>query len=66
MTCIMDERCAVLERFGATFYANIEDCPDILKSLKEGIKIGRKYESLLKKMEDYAPKGYVDMWLDSL
>ena len=66
MTCTMDERCAVLERFGATFYANIEDCPDIPKSLKEGIGIGRKYESLLKKMEDYAPEGYVDRWLDSL
>ena len=66
MTCTMDERCAVLERFGAKFYANVEDCPDIPKSLEEGIGIGRKYESLLKKMEDYAPEGYVDRWLDSL
>ena len=60
MACTMDERCAMLERFGATFYANIEDCPDIPKSLEEGIRIGRKHESLLKKMEDYAPEGYVD------
>ena len=66
MTCTMDERCAMLERFGATFYANIEDCPDVPKSLEEGIGIGRKHESLLKKMEDYAPEGYVDRWLDSL
>ena len=66
MTCTMDERCAVLERFGAMFYANIEDCPDVPKSLEEGIGIGRKYESLLKKMEDYTPGGYVDRWLDSL
>jgi hypothetical protein len=55
-----------LEQFRVTFYANIEDCLDVLKSLKEGIGIGRKHESLLKKMEDYAPKGYVDRWLDSL
>jgi hypothetical protein len=66
MACTVDERCAMLERFGATFYADVEECPDVPKSLEEGIEMGRQYEGLLKKMEDDAPGGYLDMWLVSL
>jgi hypothetical protein len=66
MAFTMDERCAVLERFGATFYSNVEECADVPKSLAEGIEIGRQCECLLKKMEDDAPGGYLDRWLDGL
>jgi hypothetical protein len=66
MASTMDERCAVLERFGATFYADVEECPDVPKSLEGGIEMGRQYEALLKRMEDDAPGGYLDMWLDGL
>jgi hypothetical protein len=66
MACTMDERCAVLERLGAIFYANVEECPDVPKSLEEGTEIGRRYECLLKNMEDDSPGGYLDRWLDSL
>ena len=33
---MMDERCAVLKEMGGTFYALVEDCPDIAKSLEDG------------------------------
>jgi hypothetical protein len=53
----MDERCEVLKDFGATFYEKVEDCEDIAKTLQEGIQKGKRYEELLKKMEDIK---YVD------
>ncbi|KAI9870061.1 MAG: hypothetical protein M1830_004733 [Pleopsidium flavum] len=60
MALTMDERCEVLKDFGATFYENVEDCKDIAKTLQEGIQEGKRYEELLKKMEDMK---YVDKWL---
>ena len=60
MALTMDERCEVLKGFGATFYEKVEDCEDIAKTLQEGIRKGRRYEELLKKMEDMK---YVDRWL---
>lgn len=60
MALTMDERCEVLKSFGATFYEKVEDCEDIAKTLQEGIRKGRRYEELLKKMEDMK---YVDRWL---
>jgi hypothetical protein len=47
----MDERCDVLKGFGARFYQS-EDCEDVPRTLEEGVKMGRRYEELLKKMED--------------
>jgi hypothetical protein len=61
MTLTMDERCEVLKDFGATFYEKVEDCEDIATTLQEGIRKGKRYEELLKKMEDMR---YVDNWLE--
>lgn len=63
MAFTMDERCAALKNFGATFYPTVEECPDIPKTLEEGIETGRYYESLLRKMEDDSPQGYLGRWL---
>ena len=57
----MDERCEVLKDFDGTFYEKVEDCEDIAKTLEEGIRKGKRYEELLKKMEDMK---YVDNWLE--
>lgn len=57
----MDERCAVLKRFGATFYEKVEDCPDIAQSLPEAIQRGMRYAELLSKMNDVH---YMCRWLD--
>ena len=60
----MDERCEVLKDSGATFYEKVEDCEDIVKTLQEDIRKGKRYEELLKKMEDeireqiYGPSDY--------
>ena len=65
MVFTMDERCAALKAFGATFCRNIEECPDIPSSLGEGIKAGRHYEEMLKKMElgeDGEPSSYLESW----
>jgi hypothetical protein len=61
MTLTMDERCEVLREFGVTFYEKVEDCEDIVKTLQEGIRKGKRYEELLKKMGDMK---YVDNWLE--
>jgi len=61
MVLTMDERCEVLKDFGATFYEKVEDCEDIAKTLEEGIRKGKRYEELLKKMGDMK---YVDRWLE--
>ena len=45
----MDERSEALKRFGAVFYKDVEECPDIAKSLQEGIAIAREWEI---KMQD--------------
>ena len=50
MAFTMDERCAVLKEFGAQFYASVEDCPDIPKSLEEGIAVGKRYEEVMNKI----------------
>ncbi|EON66291.1 hypothetical protein W97_05684 [Coniosporium apollinis CBS 100218] len=63
MVLTMDERCEVLKDFGATFYEKVEDCVDIAKTLQEGVDKGKRYEELLKRMEDLK---YVDRWLSGL
>jgi hypothetical protein len=52
MALTMDERCEVLQGFGATFYKRVEDCDDIPKSLGEGLERGKRFEELLKQMDD--------------
>lgn len=47
----MDERCAALKHLGATFYPTVDACPDIAKSLEDGIAIGKRYEELMKQMD---------------
>lgn len=59
----MQERCDVLRDFGASEYADISKCPDTPQSLEEGVAEGRRYEALLRKMEDMK---YLDEWLMSL
>jgi hypothetical protein len=44
MAFTMDERCAALEEMGATFYPNVDGCPDIAKPLEDGIAIGKQWE----------------------
>ena len=60
MALTMDERCEILKDYGATFYENVEDCEDIAQTLPDSIEKARRYEELLKKMEDLQ---YVDRWL---
>ncbi|KAI9861626.1 MAG: hypothetical protein M1813_005236 [Trichoglossum hirsutum] len=60
MALTMDERCEILEAFGATFYEKVEDCEDIAKTLQEGIQEGKRYEEWLKKMDDM---DNLDKWL---
>jgi hypothetical protein len=52
MAFTMDERCAVLKEMGATFYPNVDDCPDIAKSLEDGVAIGKRWEERMKKDMD--------------
>ncbi|KAK2598098.1 hypothetical protein QQS21_005809 [Conoideocrella luteorostrata] len=59
----MEERCAVLQEFGATMWDNLDQCADIPQTLADGIAEGKRYEALMKKMEDLE---YVDQWLMSL
>ena len=59
----MEERCDVLRDFGAIEYGSVEECPDVPRSLVDGIAFGKEYETLLKKMEDWE---YVDKYLMSL
>ncbi|TRX90099.1 hypothetical protein FHL15_009018 [Xylaria flabelliformis] len=56
-----DERCEVLKSFGAKFYDTVEECEDIPKTLDEGYQRGKRYEQLLKKMDDDL---YQDRWLE--
>ncbi|KAI8944581.1 hypothetical protein F4801DRAFT_585285 [Xylaria longipes] len=58
----IEERCAVLRDFGATEYDDTKMCPDIPDSLEEGVAEGRRYEQLLRKMQD---TNYLDQWLMS-
>jgi hypothetical protein len=51
MAFTMDERCAALEKVGATFYPNVDDCPDIAKSLEDGIAIGKQWEERMKAID---------------
>ncbi|KAK8128644.1 hypothetical protein PG984_009752 [Apiospora sp. TS-2023a] len=56
-----DEECEALKHFGATFYESSDECEDIPKTLNEGIERGKRYEAMLKRMED---PHYVDAWLE--
>ena len=60
MVLTMDERCAVLKSFGATFYESVEACDDIPKTLEEGIERGKRYKDLMKKLGD---PFYFNGWL---
>ena len=44
----MDERSAALEKMGATFYGNVDECGDIAKSLEDGKRIGQWWEEKMK------------------
>ncbi|RSM07629.1 hypothetical protein CDV31_008522 [Fusarium ambrosium] len=59
----MEERCAVLRDFGATEWDDMKKCPDIPQSLREGMAEGKKYEELLRKIEDVED---LDKWMMSL
>ncbi|KAI4613511.1 uncharacterized protein J4E87_009812 [Alternaria ethzedia] len=59
----MEERCKILEEFGATFYEDVEQCDKLPWNLDEGVREGKKYEGLLRKMED---DKYLDDWMMSL
>ncbi|KAI0965229.1 hypothetical protein F4678DRAFT_476789 [Xylaria arbuscula] len=59
----MEERWGVLKDFGATEYDDRKTCSDIPDSLEAGIAEGRRYEELLKKMQE---SEYRDRWLRSL
>lgn len=50
----MEERCAVLRDFNATFYPSLEACPNgtIPQTLAEGIARGRNYTELLMNLQD--------------
>ena len=61
MTVTADERCEVLKSFGARFYDTVEECEDIPKTLEEGRLKGKRYELLLRKMED---DDYLSRWLE--
>ncbi|KAK6859187.1 hypothetical protein PG995_005040 [Apiospora arundinis] len=56
-----DEGCEVLKHFGATFYESPDQCEDLPKTLDEGVQRGKRYEALLKRMEDMH---YEDAWLE--
>lgn len=59
----MEERCAVLQEFGAEVYTSADECKDVPKTLEEGIERGKRYEQLLKKMES---REYATSWMDEL
>jgi hypothetical protein len=59
----MDERCAVLQGFGATLYEAPESCDKLPKTLADGITEGKRYEALMRKMEDDV---YLDNWMENL
>lgn len=59
----MEERCAVLQEFGAEVYSSADECGDIPKTLEEGIEQGKEWMKLLKKMED---RDYAWRWIDEL
>jgi len=59
----MEERCKILEEFGATFYEDVEQCDKLPWNLDEGVREGKRYEELLRKMED---DKYLDDWMMSL
>ena len=50
MAFTMDERCAVLKEFGAQFHTSVDNCPDIPKSLEEGIAVRKRYEEVMNKI----------------
>jgi hypothetical protein len=59
----MDERCAVLKEFGATFYEDSGQCDKLPKTLEEGVGEGKRYEGLILKMKDNV---YLEKWMESL
>ena len=52
-----------MEDFGATFYEDVEQCDKLPWDLDEGVREGKRYEELLRKMED---DKYLDDWMMSL
>jgi len=48
----MDERCEVLKEFGATFYERVDEYDKLPETMEEGVREGKRYEGLLKRMED--------------
>jgi hypothetical protein len=58
-----EDRCQILMQIGATWYERVDDCTEIPKTLDEGYQKGKKYEELLRKMDD---KDYRERWVDYL
>lgn len=58
----MDERCELLKSMGAIFFTVIDDCDDMSTTIDAVVTRGKRFEGLLKKMEDYH---YVERWSES-
>jgi len=56
----MDERGEALKEFGAEFYADIDECPDIPKTLEEGIAVAREWEEKMKELDERIPPHLMD------
>ncbi|KAK3176386.1 hypothetical protein OEA41_007709 [Lepraria neglecta] len=52
MVFTMDEHCAALEEMGATFYAIVDECPDVAKSLKDDVAIGKRWKERMKETDE--------------
>ncbi|KAH4927399.1 hypothetical protein HBI79_137060 [Parastagonospora nodorum] len=63
LSASIDERCAVLKDLGASLYEDRERCDKLPKTLEEAITEGKKYEELMRKMED---GHYLDKWMEIL
>lgn len=48
-TLTMDEEALVLEKFGATFYSSVEECPYLPTTVEEGKALYEPFEKLLEK-----------------
>ena len=52
MAFTMDERCAILEEMRAKFYTLVDFCPNIAKSLEDGVTIGRRWEERMEEIDE--------------
>lgn len=59
----MEERCDVLKEFGSEWFERLDVCAQLPKTLEEGAAEGKRYEQLIRKMQDHV---YLDNWLLSV